>query len=91
MQLMKVWLEADREKAHWQYDNAGRKSFGDIINRLEGQEVAQGVDVCNWLLEHGAVLVATHEATTGGVCSGIIALLDVELVSWLGDAEGVSS
>ena len=81
--IIKVWIEADRLIARWQafyrdHQKIRDKTEKEIINELLKHDEAQGMFVLNHLLSKGGRLLATHTATTGGVCTGIVALVEVE-------------
>ena len=89
---IKIWIEADRLmtdwQAEWTYYNAtddgkvqGRTKKRDltkkeVLDNVDDHDEAQGMYVLNDLIRRGGELVATHPATCGGVCSGILAIVD---------------
>tara|TARA_Y100000034_G_scaffold110030_1_gene141837 strand:+ start:5021 stop:5806 length:786 start_codon:yes stop_codon:yes gene_type:complete len=81
--IMKVWIECDRPMAGWQYKNgpvyeaSKLRDKDTIIRELTDHDVAQGMFVLNYLLSQGGKVIGTHNATTGGVCTGVIALVDM--------------
>ena len=71
-------------KAHWQYteqkyyfDGRNLRDKKDILKELPEHDTAEGMFVLNHLLSEGGKIIGTHSATTGGVCTGVIALVDM--------------
>jgi hypothetical protein len=81
--IVKIWIESDRAKSDWHYYGNSRDSRWDtdkIVKKLQTgkHDSADGMDVMNALLKDGGKLIATHHATTGGMCVGIVALVELK-------------
>ncbi len=76
---IKVWIEADRMMPEWQasYRNSPEKSEKEVLSEIYDHDEVQGMFALNYLIEQGGKLISTLPATTGGVCTGIVALVEV--------------
>ena len=71
--IVKVWLESDRWMDDlWQKD----LEWDEVIGQLSEHDTYRTMKVLNYLVDNGAEILSINDVTTGGVCKGLVAIVD---------------